>query len=162
MDFRDTHTLYLAYALSNAVGLFLLWAAIKRPKVAQASFSLLFAWACWMNYTTSHSHPESYLFYAEKSIGFYRDFINGWFSRHITAAVSSIAVCQGLIAVGLWLGAKSFRLACVGIVLFLAGIAPLGVYAAFPFSLTVAAAAIILLRKANKVIVISFDILRSG
>lgn len=150
MNFKDAHTLYLAYALSNAAGLLLLLAAVKKPKLARLLFSLLFAWACCLNYTVSRAQPEIYLSYADRSIGWYADFIHGWFSRHITAFVSLIAAGQGLISIGLWLKGRFFRLACTGIIIFLLAIAPLGIYAAFPFSLVVAAAAWILLRKGGR------------
>lgn len=151
MHFDDFYTLYLAYGISNIVGLLLLWAAVKSPKVARLLFSLLFGWACWVNYTTSHARPEFYLSYADHSIGIYADFIRGWFSRHITPVVSTIAVCQGLIAFGLWLRNWPFKLACTGIIVFLLAIAPLGLYAAFPFSLIVSGAAWFMLKNEVKI-----------
>jgi hypothetical protein len=41
-------------------------------------------------------------------------------------------------------------LACVGVMLFLIGIAPLGVYAAFPFSITVSIAAYLVMSNDDK------------
>ncbi len=110
-------------------------------------FSLLFVWACWVNYKTAHEQPGIYLDYSRKAIGIYRDFINGWFSGHITAFVSCIAIGQGLIAVGMLLKGMWVKLACTGAIIFLVSIAPLGYYAGFPFSLTVSLAAYIIIRK---------------
>ena len=71
----------------------------------------------------------------------YRDFITGWFSRHIQVMVVAIALGQAAIALLMasrvparrWLGAA-------GASVFLLAIAPLGVGSGFPFSLTFGAA----------------------
>lgn len=147
MNFNDPHTLYWAYGISNLVGVFLLWAAWKRPKLARLLYALLFGWACWINYTTSHTSPQVYLAYADQALPLYAHFIRGWFSRHITVFVSAIAAGQGLIALGLWFRGTLFYLACAGIIIFLLAIAPLGLYAAFPFALTAAAGAWLMARK---------------
>ena len=150
MNFNNHQVILTAYIVSNLVGLLYLFAAIKRPKLARLMFLLLFSWASWINYTTCHQHPEIYLKYAEKSIGIYADFINGWFKGHITILVSCIAIIQGLIAFGMLLKGNWVKIACIGAIIFLIGIAPLGVYSAFPFSLTVSAAAYFIILKDDK------------
>lgn len=139
---------YLAtWFISNVVALLILWAAIRKPRIARWMFFLLFGWACWMNYTTAHETPEVYLEYADLSIALYRNFILGWFSKHITEIVTVIAVGQGLIAVGLLLKGWLLKAACLGIILFLLAIAPLGIGAGFPFSITTSIAAYIIYRQ---------------
>ncbi len=98
-----------------------------------------------MNYTTATNHPEKYLEYASMSIGLYRSFINGWFKDHITSMVCFIAICQALIGVGMLLNKWWVKLASISAVIFFIAIAPLGVGAAFPFSLIASAAAIVIL-----------------
>jgi hypothetical protein len=61
--------------------------------------------------------------------------------------VSLIANGEGLIAVGMILKGWWVKLACMGVIIFQLSIAPLGVYAAFPFSITVSVAAFFILRK---------------
>ena len=131
----------LPYIISNIVGLLFLWAAIKKPPLARLMFVLLFSWACYINYTLSHSKPEFYLDYADASINWYTHFINGWFSNHITIMVTLIAIGQGLIAIGMSLKGWWVKIACIGVIIFLTAISPLGFYAAFPFEVTVALAA---------------------
>jgi hypothetical protein len=143
----DNPTYLIAYIISNIVGLIFLWAAIKRPYVARLMFVFLSGWACVANYTLAHQRPEEYLNYADTSIKWYRDFIHGWFKSNITLMVSLIAVGEGSIAVGMILKGWWVRLACMGVIIFLLSIAPLGVYARFPFSITVSLAAFFILKK---------------
>jgi hypothetical protein len=147
MDFNNQQVVLTVYILSNLVGLLYLFAAIKQPKLARLMFVLLFGWASWINYTTCHQHPEVYSMYAKKSIGIYANFINGWFKGHITILVSCIAIGQSLVAFGMLLKGIWVKLACIGIIVFLIGIAPLGVYSAFPFSIIVSAAAYFIILK---------------
>jgi len=73
----DQQNIWIAYTASNLVAILFLWAAIKRPRLARLLFFLLFGWASWVNYTTSHQTPEVYIEYADKAIGIYARFING-------------------------------------------------------------------------------------
>ena len=150
MDFNDTQTVWIAYAASNIAGLVFLFAARKNTRLARLLFALLFAWACWINYNTAHSQPVIYLNYSARAVPLYRHFIDGWFSRNITVFVSTIAVAQGCIAIGMLLKGIFVKLACLGTIIFLLAIAPLGVYAAFPFSLTVGLAAFWVWKKDKK------------
>jgi hypothetical protein len=144
------NAIYIAYTISNIVGLLFLLASIKWPKVARLLFVVLFAGAGCFNYVTCHSTPDAYMMYSEASLfGFYKAFITGWFSQHITEVVSAIAVAQALIAVGMVLNKRWVKLAVIGVVLFLFGIAPLGIYSAFPFSLTLSLSAWFILKKDN-------------
>jgi hypothetical protein len=139
----------LMFIVSNIVGLFILWAGYKNPKLARFIFFLLFGWACWINYSLAHNNPEAYLNYATISTGWYADFINGWFSQNITFVVTATAIGQGLIALGMLLKGWWVRMACIGVIIFLIGIAPLGVGSAFPFSVTVGLASYFILRRDN-------------
>jgi len=143
----ENSTYLVGYIISNVVGLLFLLAAIKKPYVARLMFVLLFGWAFVANYTLAHEKPEAYLEYADFSIQWYRSFIYGWFSRHITQMVTLIAFGEACIAIGMLLKGWWVKLACIGVIIFLMAIAPLGIYAGFPFSITVSLAALILIRK---------------
>lgn len=149
MSFDNPQFIWAIYTISNIIGLAFLFIAYKWPRVARLMFVLLFGWASWFNYTTCHSTPEIYLNYADSSIQWYSYFIKGWFSGHITLFVSLIAIGQGLIAAGLLLKGALVKWACIGIIVFLLGIAPLGINAAFPFSITVSIAAYLVMKKAS-------------
>jgi len=142
-----SNTAYLiGYIISNVVAILLVIAAIKRPKLARLLFFLLFAWAFSMNYYVSHQRPEAYLEYADEALPFYRNFINGWFSEHITEMVSLIAFGQALIAMGMLLKGWWVKFSCIGAIIFFMSIAPLGLYAGFPFSIIASIAAIFILK----------------
>lgn len=143
-------TLWIIYIVANLIGLLILWAGIKKPRLARWLFFFLFAWAAGVNYTTANSYPEVYLTYADHSITIYSRFINGWFSKHVSVMVSFIAIGQVLIALGILLKGYWVKLACIGIMIFLIAIAPLGIYAAFPFSITVSLAAFFILLTDDK------------
>jgi hypothetical protein len=136
----------IPWMIANMVGLVILFIAFKWPKWGRILFSLLFGWACVLNYTTACATPEVYMEYANMSVSFYSRFIEGWFSEHITAMVTLIAAGQGAIAVGFLLRGWWVKLAGIGAILFLLAIAPLGVGAGFPFSITVSIAALFILK----------------
>lgn len=136
--------------ISNAVAVLQLIAAWKWPRIARLSFFLLFAWASWMNWTTSQQSPQFYLEYADLTwSNWYYEFINGWFADHIQLAVGFVATCQGLIAISLLLKGWIFRIGAIGAIIFLLAILPLGVGSGFPCSGIMAIAIAVLLRKHN-------------
>ena len=131
--FEYLQEFWIPWTVSNTIALLILWASVVRPRIARAAFALLFAWACWINFKTANQNPGDYLAYAELSpIGFYKDFITGWFKEHITTMVSTIALGQGLIALGMLGKEWMVKLACIGAILFFLGITPLGIGSGFP------------------------------
>ena len=123
----------IPWIASNSIAIVFLVAAIKNPKLARLLFALLFAWACWLNYTTALNNPDDYLNYAEFTpFSLYHDFINGWFKEHITTMVTLISFGQGLLAIGMLLKGWLVRLACIGAIVFLLAISPLGIGSGFP------------------------------
>ena len=141
--------LYLiAYMISNAVAIILLTLAFKYHKIARVLFAVLFGWASWINWQTSLNSPQSYLEYADFAmLDVYRHFIEGWFSKHVSQMVPVIATCQGLIAIGLLLKGWLYQAACLGAIVFLLAIMPLGVGSGFPCTFIMAVAMALLFRK---------------
>lgn len=139
---------FVPWLLSNSIAILILVAAIRKTKLARLLFALLFAWACWLNYTTAHYNPEEYLNYAVLTpFDLYRDFINGWFKEHIIIMVTIIAFGQGLIALGMLLKGWMVRLACFGAIVFFLAIVPLGIGAGFPATILSAIAIYFILKK---------------
>jgi len=135
------------YILSNAVALFMMFTAWKAPKVSRLMFFLLFAWAGYTNWTTAIHNPYSYLNNADLALlNVYKQFIFGWFSKHIIVMVGFIATCQVLIAISMLLKGQIFKTGCIGAIVFLLAIAPLGVGAAFPCTVIMAAALFMILK----------------
>jgi len=135
---------------SNVIAILILVAAIQKPKLARLLFVLLFAWASWINYTTVHNTPEVYLEYAMLTpFDLMQEFINGWFTAHVTWMVTLISFGQGLIAMGMLLKGWCVRIAGVGAIIFLLAITPLGIGSGFPCSVIAAIAVYIILKKDN-------------
>jgi hypothetical protein len=146
----ENQTYLIAYIISNVVALVLLYCASTWPRIGRLLFVLLFAWASWTNWGTALSTPEAYLDYANLTfLDLYRQTIHGWFSEHIVLAVGIIATCQALIAVSMLLKGVLFKIGAAGAILFLVGIAPLGVGAAFPATLIMALAMGVLMNKSH-------------
>lgn len=137
----------LPYLISNVAAILILLIAWKSQKSGRLLFAILFGWAAWMNSKTALTHPEFYLEYADMSIPLYSKIINGWFSKHITSIILIIASAQLFISIGMMLKDGWVKAACVGSIIFLLAIAPLGVGSAFPFSVFTSIAAYLIYRK---------------
>jgi hypothetical protein len=132
----------------NLLGIIFILCAVKWPRIGRMLFFLLFAWACWMNWTLSLKEPAVYQDYAELALfDGYRDFITGWFSRNTSWVVATIATCQGLIAISMLLKGWIYKLGCIGGMIFLLAIVPLGVGSGFPCTISFAIALFILFKK---------------
>ncbi len=115
---------------------------------ARIFLAAFFLWASYFNSTSALRSPEIYLDYARlDALPVYSDFIDGFFSRHITPFVFTIAVGQFLIFLGLILNRTWTKLACAGGIIFGLAIAPLGVGSAFPATVSMSIAFFILFRK---------------
>lgn len=144
----DNQLYVILLLISNAIAILQLVAAFKWPRLARLSFFILFAWACWMNWTTSQQTPDAYLDYANLTWShWYSNFIHGWFAQHIPLAVGTVATCQGLIAVAMLLKGVVFKAGCIAAIIFLLCIVPFGVGSGFPATVIMAAAVVVLFKK---------------
>lgn len=145
---NDTYLWMLIAA--NVVALLILAAALYRPTIARLAFFLLFAWAAWTNWKTSHQSPDVYLEYAQLTWSdWYKSIINGWFATHIGTAVGIIAICQALIAISMWGRGWFFLTGAIGAIIFLLAIVPFGAGSGFPCTLLLAIAMGLLVRKSG-------------
>lgn len=135
---------YYANVISNVLGLALLMVSLRWRTAGRSLLVALFLWAAQTNLRLALLDPSVYLQYARWAIGPYRRFILGTFAAHITSLVTLIALGQLAIALTLAARGRAVQLGLVGAIVFLLAIAPLGRGAAFPFSLTVSAAAAVL------------------
>jgi len=134
----------IPYVASNVAAIVFAWLAWNRPRVAAWLCAAVFAWASITNATFAMRDPSVYVEYAALAIiPAYRDFISGWFSTHVRWMVLPIAVGQLAIAALLVTPKPWRKLGVVGAIVFLAGIAPLGVGSAFPFSIWFGAAVVL-------------------
>jgi hypothetical protein len=144
----DNQTYVLLLAISNAIAILQLIAAIKWPRLARFSFFILFTWASYTNWKTALYTPHYYLEYADLTwSSWYKDFINGWFADHVKLGVGFIATCQALMALSMLLKGCLFKMGAIGAIIFLLSILPFGVGSGFPCTAIMAIAIIILIRK---------------
>lgn len=144
----DNQLYVILLLISNAIAILQLIAAIKWPRIARLSFFLLFAWASWMNWTTSQQTPDVYVDYADLTwSSWYSNFIHGWFAEHIQLAVGFIASCQALIATSMLLKGWVFKAGGIAAIIFLLCIVPFGVGSGFPATVIMAAAIWVLIKK---------------
>jgi hypothetical protein len=155
MNGLENKVYLIAYIISNAFALLVLFFSWKHMKLSRLAFIILFGWASWANWTTAINSPDDYLDYAGLSLfPFYRQFIEGWFSNHIVLIVGFIATAQAFIAISLLLKGWIYKTGIIGGIIFLLSIAPLGVGSAFPCTLLLALALGMLYRNHNEFILI--------
>jgi hypothetical protein len=146
----DAKTMLIPLVVSNLVALLLLLSAWKKPKFARLLFFLLFAGGSLVNTRTALLNPQVYQVFAETAwFGFYREFITGFFAAHTTPIILAIAAGQLGVGLGMLGSGWFFRLGCIGGMLFLLAIAPLGLGSAFPFSLIAGAGFWLLYRRGS-------------
>ncbi|MCW5946385.1 MAG: hypothetical protein KIT74_05075 [Fimbriimonadales bacterium] len=136
------------YAISNAIALSLLIVAFKWPNVSRWGIAITYLWAAPFNSWIALTNPEQYQGFAELAlVPWYCEFIEGPFGENATAFLLLIALGQAVIFITMALGGKYLRVGVIGNCIFLSAIAPLGVGSAFPFSIIVSIASIIVLLK---------------
>ena len=91
----------IPWSISQAASLLILFLAFRKPVWARYIFAAIFIAAGIFNWITSIRSPEAYMMYANTAVGFYRDFIDGWFKKHIRLLVPMIATGQLMIGAGM-------------------------------------------------------------
>ncbi|WP_143306433.1 hypothetical protein [Chitinophaga vietnamensis] len=141
----------IAYLVTNLSSIFILVAAIKWPGLARFLLSSLFFVAALYNVDTIMRAPQSYLVLGGLAVfPVYEDFIFGAFKNNITTFVLSIAFLQLFTSFAIAARGELMKVGLTIAIVFLLAIAPLGAGAAFPSSVILAIAAVILLFKAKR------------
>jgi hypothetical protein len=137
---------FIPLIVSNLFALVLLLAAVFWPRLVRWCFAILFFAASLVNATLAIRNPGLYVeeYGSTAFLGIYRDFINGVFSANTTTFLLMIALGQMLIAIFLLRSGLLFRSGIVGACIFLVAIAPLGLGSAFPSTLIMVAALIMM------------------
>ncbi|MCU0356733.1 MAG: hypothetical protein MUE95_04075 [Cyclobacteriaceae bacterium] len=143
---RGLDTFLLPYIASQIISVIILYVAFRNTRLARLLFALMFLYAGCYNMYIGFAKPDEYQGFAELALPLYRDFINGWFSSYNYLLIPLIALGQLGIGLGMVLQDQWVQLACIGAIIFLLSIAPLMVGSAFPFSLTVSFALLLILR----------------
>lgn len=141
----ESDYLSLPYIITNIVAVFIVISAMLWPTVSRVLLSTIFIGAFALNLFTAVMNPSAYLEFGEFSTSdFYRSLILGPFSSHVTLYVSLIAVCQLLIGIFISYRGRLMKLAMIGAMVFLVAIAPLGYGSAFPSTIIMTTALVIL------------------
>lgn len=139
------------YVLTNIVAIAIAITAMLWPTVSRILLSTIFIGAFAFNLFAAVAYPNIYLEFGELTPNdFYRSIILGPFSKNPQLYVVFIAICQLFIGVFILYKEKLMNLAMIGGIIFLIAISPLGFGAAFPSTLILASALIILLFKRIK------------
>jgi hypothetical protein len=139
------------YILTNIIAIAVAITAMVWPTVSRILVSVIFIGAFALNLFTAITNPSIYLEFGELTPNeFYRSIILGPFAKHPQLYVVLIAVCQLFIGVFISYKERLMNVAIIGGVIFLGAISPLGFGAAFPSTLILASALIILLFKRIK------------
>ena len=134
--------------ISNLIAVALVISCLKWKSFGRGFYFVLFLGASIANGYTSIFKPQGYLSFAKLTFfQFYKDFITGFFSEHITLIVLGIAICQFLIALSMLFKGNILKLGSAGGIIFLVSIAPLGIGSAFPFTLILAIGLYFIIRK---------------
>ena len=130
---------------SNVVAGLLVLLAWWRPTWARWAFAAVFLAAGVFNALTVRGEPEAYTSYAQWALlDPYRTFIQGSFSEHTAAFVTVIAAGQLLVGALLALPRPWRDGGLAGAIVFLLAIAPLGAGSAFPATVVMALAVVLI------------------
>ena len=133
------------YLTSNLVAVVVLFLGSKKPTAARISLGVIFLAASVANTHLAWTNPSEYLDFGNFALlDVYRRFIDGWFAAHTQPFVFSIAAGQFVVGLGMIVSGRLLKPAIVGIVVFSLAIAPLGVASAFPCTVFLAIAAIMI------------------
>lgn len=144
----ETDYTSVAYIITNVIAILTAVISMLWPNAGRVFLSGIFIGAAAFNAFTASGNPGLYLQFGELTTSeFYRSIILGPFSEHLQAYIFMIAGCQVLIGAFLLYKGKLMKTAMLAGIVFLLAIAPLGVGSAFPSSLILATALVILLRK---------------
>ena len=139
------HGFTLPYFALIAVCLGVVWLSIKRHRLTRLLFILIFLLAGLINIFIAFSRPEIYQYYGGMAIvDFYREFIYGYFKQYTIQIVSVIGLGQIVIAVLLSTSGLLLKLGSIGGVIFFIAMAPLGFGSAFPATLLLALALVLM------------------
>jgi hypothetical protein len=131
----------------NIYAMALIPLAARRPKVARFMLSILFLGGAPWNLFASLAMPQFYVeTYGPVATPPYAAFIYGPFAAN--PALFVVPIAFGELAIGVLTAARGtwVGLGMVGVMVFMVGLAPLGVGGAFPFSVFAIAAAYVLFR----------------
>jgi len=127
------------FIVSNIIALFLLFVSIRWKRAARISFGLIFIAAGIFNAYQSSVDASVYTtVYGETAVSFYKSLIYNVFAKNAEVYVKLIASFQLIAGISLVLKKPLYYIGIFCGIVFLLGIAPLGVGSAFPATILMA------------------------
>lgn len=144
------HEYIVPYVIANIYSFLCVVFSVRFPMLCRVMLAILFAGAAVVNADTAIRNPDQYLFYGQHAmLKLYQDFIYDFFAADIPSFILMIAFCQLLIFVGLLLTNGWVKVACWGGAIFGIAIAPLGLGSAFPATVIMSIAFVMLANRAK-------------
>ena len=139
----------LPYIIFNLFSIILIFICLKRFQTGRLVFVILFISASFINFLIGLTNPEAYIKgFGHVAIPLYSRFIEGkFFLQYDRLFIALIATSQIIIAVFLSLEKKFLLTGVTGAVIFFVAISPLGPGSAFPSTIFLAVAIVILYKK---------------
>ncbi len=136
----------IPYTVTNIIAIASAIMAMQWPTSARVLLGAIFIGAACLNTYLAIVNPQVYVGYGEITAStLYRSVILGPFAAHAQRYVLMIAMCQLLIGAYTCYKGRPMNVAMIGGIIFLLAIAPLGIGSAFPSTLIMALAFVILL-----------------
>lgn len=143
----DQH-ISIFYIVTNLFAIASALLSMRWPTIARVLFGSMFICAAVANCYIATSNPAAYLSFGELTpSSLYRLIILGPFAEHVQLYVLIIAACQLFIGIFTCYRGPLMSAAMIGAIVFLIAIAPFGEGSAFPSTLIMAIAFLILLWK---------------
>ncbi len=142
---------FIPIFVSNLLAIVLMLLSYHFPRVLRVIWGAVFIIAGIINLITVYNNPLIYIEgFGPTAIPFYQEIIYGPFSEYPGFYITLISIGQIIIGGMIWSKKFWFILGCLGAVIFLLAIVPLGVGSAFPSTVFMALAIIFLMRKKRK------------
>ena len=139
---------FIPIFIGNLLAIILMLLSYHFPRVLRVVWGAIFITMGIISLITVYNNPSVFIdLIGSKPVKFYQEFINKTLLKNPGAYISLLGVIQILFGGMIWSRKVWFILGCIGAVLFLLAILPLGVALTFPLTIFMALSIIFLMRK---------------
>lgn len=124
----------------NLIAIIMTYLTFKKPGYGRFLFGGMFLLAGIFNLYYAFFNPDEFIYYTEFAVfDLYKEFFIGIYSDNSKLILMSIAGAQLVTGFGFWSKGAFVKYASIAGIIFLIGILPMGLGAAFPSTLIMAA-----------------------
>jgi hypothetical protein len=139
---------FIPIFIGNLLAIILMLLSYHFPRVLRVIWGAIFITMGVVSLITVYNNPSVFIdLIGSKPVKFYQDFIDKTMVEHPGAFILLLGVIQILFGGMIWSRKVWFILGCIGAVLFLLAILPLGLAITFPLTIFMALSIIFLMRK---------------